>query len=58
MADVALEPASQGLPNGVVWKPERIGRSLRLLLEILETLRERGVALRSLTEHIDTATRR
>ncbi len=58
MADVALEPASQGLPKGVVWKLERLGRSLRLLLEILETLRERGVALRSLTEHIDTATRR
>jgi len=40
----------------VVWKLDRLGRSLRHLLEISETLRERGVALRSLTEHIDTAT--
>jgi len=40
----------------VVWKLDRLGRSLRHLLEISETLRERGVSLRSLTEHIDTAT--
>jgi len=40
----------------VVWKLDRLGRSLRHLLDISETLRERGVALRSLTEHIDTAT--
>ncbi len=40
----------------VVWKLDRLGRSLRNLLEIAETLYERGVALRSLTEHIDTAT--
>jgi len=40
----------------VVWKLDRLGRSLRHLLEISETLRERGVVLRSLTEHIDTAT--
>ncbi len=39
----------------VVWKLDRLGRSLRNLLEVAETLRERGVALRSLTEHIDTA---
>ncbi len=40
----------------VVWKLDRLGRSLRNLLEIAETLHERDVALRSLTEHIDTAT--
>lgn len=40
----------------VVWKLDRLGRSLRNLLEIAETLSERDVALRSLTEHIDTAT--
>jgi len=39
----------------VVWKLDRLGRSLRNLLEVAETLRERSVALRSLTEHIDTA---
>ncbi len=40
----------------VVWKLDRLGRSLRNLLEIAETLHERDAALRSLTEHIDTAT--
>ncbi|MGP6158602.1 MAG: recombinase family protein [Vulcanimicrobiaceae bacterium] len=40
----------------VVWKLDRLGRSLRHLLEVAETLRERGAALRSLTEHIDTGT--
>jgi DNA invertase Pin-like site-specific DNA recombinase len=40
----------------VIWKLDRLGRSLTHLLEIAETLRERGVALRSLTEHIDTGT--
>jgi len=39
----------------VVWKLDGLGRSLRNLLEVAETPRERGVALRSLTEHIDTA---
>lgn len=40
----------------VVWRLDRLGRSLRDLLEISEVLRERDVALRSLTDHIDTAT--
>lgn len=33
-----------------------LGRSLRDLLDLSETLRERDVALRSLTDHIDTGT--
>ena len=40
----------------VVWKLDRLGRSLRDLLDVAEALRERGIALRSLTEHIDTST--
>lgn len=40
----------------VVWRLNRLGRSLRHLLEIVETLRDRGVILRSLTEAIDTST--
>ena len=36
----------------VVWRLDRLGRSLRDLLDISETLRERDVALRSLTDHI------
>ena len=40
----------------VGWKLDRFGRSLRKLLEIAEILRERDIALQSLTEHLDTAT--
>jgi DNA invertase Pin-like site-specific DNA recombinase len=40
----------------VVWRLDRLGRSLRDLLDISEMLRERDVALRSLTDHIDTST--
>jgi len=40
----------------VVWRLDRLGRSLRDLLDVADDLRERGVALRSLTEHLDTAT--
>jgi len=40
----------------VVWRLDRLGRSLRDLLDVSEMLRERDVALRSLTDHIDTGT--
>ena len=40
----------------VVWKLGRLGRSLSHLLGILETLKVRGIAFRSLTERIDTNT--
>jgi DNA invertase Pin-like site-specific DNA recombinase len=40
----------------VVWRLDRLGRSLRDLLDVAEMLRERDVALRSLTDHIDTGT--
>jgi len=40
----------------VVWRLDRLGRSLRGLLDVSEMLRERDVALRSLTDHIDTGT--
>lgn len=39
-----------------VWKLDRLGRSLRDLITMLDDLRERGVKFHSLTEHIDTAT--
>jgi DNA invertase Pin-like site-specific DNA recombinase len=38
----------------VVWKLDRLGRSLSHLLTIISTLRERQVAFRSLTEGMDT----
>ena len=40
----------------VVWKLDRLGRSLPHLLEIVTGLRERGAAFRSLTEGMDTST--
>lgn len=40
----------------VVWKLDRLGRSLSHLLTIVNTLRERQVAFRSLTEGMDTTT--
>src|SRR5262245_3331416 len=40
----------------VVWKLDRLGRSLSHLLHILTTLQAQGVAFRSLTEQMDTTT--
>ncbi len=40
----------------IVWKLDRLGRSLRDLITILDDLRARGVKFHSLTEAIDTAT--
>lgn len=38
----------------VMWRLDRLARSLRHLLQLVESLGERGVHLRSLTESIDT----
>ena len=40
----------------VVWRLDRLGRSLRHLVELNEELAERGVAFESLTEKLDTST--
>jgi DNA invertase Pin-like site-specific DNA recombinase len=40
----------------VVWKLDRLGRSLSHLLHIVTELQARGVAFRSLTEQMDTTT--
>ena len=40
----------------LVWKLDRLGRSLPHLLSIVTDLKERGVAFRSLTEQMNTAT--
>ena len=40
----------------VVWRLDRLGRSLRHLIDVVGDLEQRGVGLRSLTESIDTST--
>jgi DNA invertase Pin-like site-specific DNA recombinase len=40
----------------IVWKLDRLGRSLRDLITLLDELKGRGVAFKSLTESIDTVT--
>lgn len=39
-----------------VWRLDRLARSLRHLIELADQLQQRGVALRSVTESIDTST--
>ncbi|WP_415520843.1 recombinase family protein [Gluconobacter oxydans] len=53
-----LEAATQTLREGstlVVWRLDRLGRSLSGLVQLMERLSKRGVHFRSLTEHIDTS---
>ena len=40
----------------VVWRLDRLGRSLKNLIALVEELAERGVGFRSLSESIDTTT--
>ncbi len=40
----------------VVWRLDRLGRSLPHLIEVIGALAARGVGFRSLTESIDTTT--
>jgi DNA invertase Pin-like site-specific DNA recombinase len=38
----------------VVWRLDRLGRSLKRLIETISQLQQRGIGFRSLTENIDT----
>src|SRR3712207_1167387 len=51
----ALDYARQG-DTLVVWKLDRLARSIRQLIETVEDLERRKIGLRSLTEAIDTTT--
>jgi DNA invertase Pin-like site-specific DNA recombinase len=55
----ALREALSHLRAGdtlVVWRLDRLGRSLRHLIDTITALAERGVGFKSLTENIDTTT--
>lgn len=40
----------------VIWRLDRLGRSLKHLIELVGDLEEKGISLKSLTESIDTGT--
>jgi len=40
----------------VIWKLDRLGRSLRHLIDVVKSLNDRGIGLKSLQENIDTTT--
>src|SRR4051812_14615515 len=40
----------------IVWKLDRLARSMKQLIETIEELRQRGIGFRSLTEALDTTT--
>lgn len=59
MARPQLDACLRALQPGntlVVWKLDRLGRTVKGLASLLDDLEERGVGFRSLTEGIDTAT--
>jgi DNA invertase Pin-like site-specific DNA recombinase len=51
----ALEFARSG-DTVIVWKLDRLARSMKQLIETIENLRVRGIGFRSLTEALDTTT--
>ena len=56
---VGLDEAMSHLREGdtlVVWRLDRLGRSLRHLIETITALASRGIGFKSITESIDTTT--
>src|SRR5919199_6505126 len=51
----ALSHLRQG-DTFIVWRLDRLGRSLKHLIETVTKLKEQGVAFKSLSENIDTST--
>jgi DNA invertase Pin-like site-specific DNA recombinase len=54
-----LDSATENLRRGdvlVVWRLDRLGRSLKNLIAVVALLESRGIGLRSLQENIDTTT--
>ncbi len=53
--DEALDYVREG-DTLVVWRLDRLGRSLKHLIETITNLNNRKIGFRSITEHIDTTT--
>src|SRR5512133_3754740 len=56
---IGLEEAMSHLRKGdilVVWKLDRLGRSLKHLIETITALNAEGIGFKSITESIDTTT--
>jgi len=53
--DTVLEVARSG-DTLVIWRLDRLGRSLKNLIHLIEQLERQGVGLKSLQENIDTTT--
>jgi len=53
--DTVLEVARSG-DTLVIWRLDRLGRSLKNLIHLVEQLERQGVGLKSLQENIDTTT--
>ncbi|HEX5933765.1 MAG TPA: recombinase family protein, partial [Pseudorhizobium sp.] len=51
----ALSYAREG-DTFIVWKLDRVGRSMKHLVEFIAELEKKGVGFRSITENIDTTT--
>src|SRR4030095_6772109 len=54
-----LQTALSHLREGdtfIVWRLDRLGRSLKHLIETVTMLKEKGISFKSLTENIDTST--
>jgi DNA invertase Pin-like site-specific DNA recombinase len=54
-----LDEALNFLRSGdtlVVWKLDRLGRTMKHLIETVTSLRDKGIGFKSLTENIDTTT--
>src|SRR5258708_23714901 len=54
-----LDEALNFLRDGdtlIVWKLDRLGRSLKHLIETVTTLESKGIGFKSLTENMDTTT--
>lgn len=59
MRSPCLDEALDYLREGdtlVVWRLDRLGRSLKHLIETITVLQEKGIGFKSLTEQIDTTT--